>query len=100
VPVCSICGRSPEDVGLLCLMECPFEKGRPWYECAACIRQGEMFREDMKAVQEDVDLWADHVRECSFCYQNKGLMPRMALFQTCHERRKVKEALAKEEVTV
>lgn len=96
LPTCSMCGRVPEEAGVLCLSTCPWDATRPWYECASCTREGLAFAADCRVIAEDYDDWVDHVRGCSFCHQNKGLIPRLALFQACSERRRKAEVQARE----
>ena len=98
--LCMFCGNGPAWTGPLCIEPVPSAPTDTRLICRACALQSKAVAEDLKAVQEDYDDWAEHVRACQYCYQNRGLMPRGALFQTCIERRRVREALAKEEVTV
>lgn len=57
-----------------------------------------MLRASVRAIQEDAELWADHVAECSFCHNRRGLIPKGLLFQACCAQRKAKESEARKAV--
>lgn len=92
VPSCSICGHTATDVGPLCISECAWEPGRPWAECRRCTAEGVLERESLRAIREDADMWADHLQECSWCHDRRGLIPSLLLGQACSARRRENEA--------
>lgn len=89
---CSSCYGAPSVVGVLCRGECPWEPGREWFQCRACVAAELAFVEDMRVMAANLADRADHYAACPFCYSRKGLFLPGPLQMACIENRKALEA--------
>jgi sulfur relay (sulfurtransferase) complex TusBCD TusD component (DsrE family) len=91
-PVCSTCGLPSSEVGILCWTENHSYSGKPIAECKRCTAERVMEQESLRAIQEYAEIDAEHFRTCAWCHHRRGLMPKLALFQACAERKRSDEA--------
>lgn len=94
--LCAFCGNGPAWTGPLCAEPVPYEPTRTRLVCRACVEVADAFVEEMKVMAADAKDWADHLDQCSWCFQGKKLLPRGPLQAMCLERRKEQERKALE----